>query len=1368
LIQAPGPILEREARGDDLLQLQLRRAALTMLAAAWRASTSSATTKFLRRIAAALRAGSLASALRDLDRAWRCLPGPTPTLAACYGHVLLLQGQDYYAALGLLQRALELGPDPEAAAASALALLRLERGAEARERLHAALSEYCVTPGGLLFHAAGEIALHPSVGAPGWVGRGPRLEILGQLAGTDAAVVLDIAIQGGASFSQLLPRRDAGSARQHFSFSSPAAAPHLPLEIRAHGVPLTGSTLCVPAWFAFDGRATTESGRVTGWARLGWQPARRLRLRLQDETGRRLLTQTGPAGVGGPGLPFSLKAHAAGLRGSVIDIAARLPDGRWRSLPDSPLLLPRAVHAATRVPRPLKRWRASAVPARAARSPVQPARLTDVVVAVYRGREETIACLHSVLGTLDAHARLVVVDDATEDEALAAALDELAADGRITLLRNTVNQGFVASMNRVLSANPSHDVVLLNSDTLVFDDWLPRLRAAAYSDCSVGTVTPLSNAGSIASYPYPGGAEVTPEFAAALHAMARATHAGKSVEIPVGVGFCLYIRYDCRREVGAFDAVFGKGYGEEVDFCLRARRRGFSHRLAADVFVYHAGGVSFGSQRAALLARSQRILNLRHPGYDSFIASFETQDPLHALRRRLDEHRLSAFQERFVLLVSCAMTGGVERFVTERCRDIRAQGLHPLILRPATEGDTRHCELWTDALELPNLRFAIPRELPALRALLGALRLEAIEIQHFLHLDARVIEAVRELPIPYDLFVHDYAWICPRVTLIDGSGRYCGEPAVTACQRCVRRNGSNIGEKIAVPALRARSDAWLRGARHVWAPSLDTATRLQRHFPELEVQVRPHATPKPPEAAVRRPVERALLRIALLGAIGDHKGYAVLLACARDARARGLPLEFVVIGYTRDDAPLFASGKVFVTGRYSEAEAPHLLRREQPDLVWLPSVWPETWCYTLDHALDAGLPVVAYDLGGIAERLRAAGTGELLALDTPARAINDHFLRHLKSGTTVAARAPSFVQSRPPAPCSDDKMSQGPVEISMKNKDEKSMADLRDQGMSASVQVLPLPQGLYLFSVKSASPVTPRSNGELSLPAVHVGLGPGVHPEQVEFIAGPNTHGAWLFAPGDLLVMKVNRAGAMLVMTSVRAPGGDVLSIKVERLEARAEEAGAVAPAVADAVEANPLIPTHERADQAGARPYVPVQIGLHVRSRGDMTFVDAPWAGRVAPGLWIESFSVRPLEALGASELEYKALTGSGFETPWLSEDKMCGTKGMAVPLVGFALRIKPGAAGAGYDCEYSGYFQSGVTVGPLRNGAPCRSTVANDPLEGVQVRLLKRAADGVPEHAQVKTPRRSKGRTRSAAAASSPHPQPPAGIPPQSPRRR
>lgn len=1338
---------------DTSLAFLIRGSLLQALHDSLRDVASPAARRNLQEARAALRAGALDIALRNLDRAWRCAPQDAATVAPIYGRLLVLEGRDYDAALGLLQRAIESAPDPDVAALSALSLLRLQRHEDARRHVETALAQYCVVSSGLLYRVAGDIMRHPAIQARGWIGHGPNLELLGELSPEEPSNVLDIKIDGQATFTQLLRRSPRAERECTFSFPSPKLRPDARLEVSTRGVPLIGSGAGIPSDFALDGRTVSRGRCLIGWARIGWLPNRPLRVRIEDEEGHRAMAKTDRRALPGWRWPFKVNMRAAGLRGNRIWISASLPDGRWQPLPDSPVLLEREVRPAVR----LHKWSVNSRRGGARHALTERTRMTDVIIPVFRGRPETLACIDSVLATVDHDVRVIAVDDATDDPALAAALDTLAAEGRIELLRNTENQGFVISANRALALHPTHDAVLLNSDTLVFGDWLARLRATAYSGPTVGTVTPLSNAGSIASYPHALGAAVAPEYAAALHALATSTHPGFSVEIPVGVGFCLYMRRDCLTDVGTLDAaLFGKGYGEEVDFCLRARRRGWSHRLAADVFVYHAGGLSFGSQRTALVDRSRRLVNMRHPGYEGFIASFLAQDPLHYLRRRLDEHRLSSFQGRFVLMVTLAMTGGVERFVTERCSSLRAQGFFPLLLRPVKAGNARRCELWTDAITVPNLSYDIPQDLGALTAVLGSLRLEAIEIQHFLHLDPRVIDAVRSLPIPYDVFIHDYAWICPRVTLIDGSGRYCGEPAVSVCQTCVRRNGSSLGEAISVPALRARSAGWLRSAHRVIAPSADTATRLQQHFTDLAVEVRPHTQPVVPAPRPAPVPGKKVVRVALIGAIGEHKGYRILLACARDARARRLPLEFVVIGYTANDAPLLATGKVFVTGRYSDGEAPHLLRREEPDVAWLPSVWPETWCYTLDYALAAGLPVLAFDLGAIAERLRAAGGGTLVPLGLPPREINDRFLQLVGPAQLPKATPSRFVQSQLSGRRNDANMKakQSGKILMNRNFEEKPAQAAQEEAMSASVQVLPLPSGLYLFSVKAASPSSSRAHGELSLPAVHVGLGPGVRSDQVEFIAGPSTHGAWLFSQGDLLVTKVNGAGATLVMTSVRAPGGEVLSIKVERLEARAEAlAGAQADVGTSA--SGPLrsgvLPGREpRKSIATAmddESPLPVRIGAHIRTRGDMTFTDAPWAGRVAPGLWIEAFSVAPMKRFDAKDIEYKGLTGSGFETPWLSDDKLCGTKGMAVPLVGFAVRLRPTAATAGYECEYSGYFQSGVTVGPLRNGAPCRSTVANDPLEGLQVRLLKHSPPTFgqrPESAKDTKPSNDRGTVR------------------------
>ena len=106
-----------------------------------------------------------------------------------------------------------------------------------------------------------------------------------------------------------------------------------------------------------------------------------------------------------------------------------------------------------------------------------------------------------------------------------------------------------------------------------------------------------------------------------------------------------------------------------------------------------------------------------------------------------------------------------------------------------------------------------------------------------------------------------------------------------------------------------------------------------------------------------------------------------------------------------------------------------------------------------------------------------------------------------------------------------------------------------------------------------------------------------------------------------------------------------------------------------------------------------------------------------------MEAFAILPQHALATSAIEYKGLSASGDETAWLPSGSRCGTSGRSIPLVGFAVRQKAGVAGARFDCEYSGYFQSGTVSGPARNGAPCLSTAADDPLEGLQLRIVDRS---------------------------------------------
>jgi GT2 family glycosyltransferase/glycosyltransferase involved in cell wall biosynthesis len=1160
----------------------LRESALLVLEFDLRVGVTRSSFRILRRVHAALRENCLGAALRQIDRAWRSHPEDAEALAPIYARLLAFEERNQDATLRLLQQVTL--SDPDVAALTVHALSHLRRGNEARQHLESALAEFCVMPAGLLAYVATEILHQHDTQAAGWIGLGPALELIGEMRDQEPSRTLEVCLDSGAEFAQPITLQESGRA---FHFKLPRLSSGATIRVTCRDMPLLGSGLRVPADFGLDGRAAGTGPNLTGWARMGWLPTRPVELCVEDEDGRRHLTKTRGLPQPGPRWPFTLNLRRAGILGSRITILAMVPDGRWLPLPDTPMLLKQAVKLPGCTPSPLGRWRphSSDYAGKAFNKRAPP---VDVIIPVYRGRHETLACIEAALATVGT-ARVIVVDDATDDLALAIALDELGAEKRINLLRNPMNLGFAASVNRALARNRTHDAVLLNSDAVVFGDWLERLRAAAYREPKIGTVTPFSNSGAIASYRRADEHPLSAEEAATLHELAASTNADLSHEIPVGVGFCLYVRRECLREVGDFDAsVFDKGYGEEADFCLRARQLGWSHQLAADVFVYHAGGRSFGSRRAALLDRSQRLLNLRHSGYDRFITDFMAQDPLYALRRRLDEQRLLAYENQFVLLVTLALTGGVQRFVDQRCREIRAQGFLPLLLRPYKPGDSRRCELWTDAIDVPNLRYDIPSGLEALGALLRSLHFKHIEIQHFLHIDARVIDMVRALDVAYDVFVHDYAWVCPRITMIDGSGRYCGEPAVSVCNSCVRLNGSNLGGKaISVSQLRQRSASWLQQARRVFAPSVDTATRFEKYF-SMPIAVRAHGAPVAPTTSLPRPILNRVVRIAVIGAIGEHKGYRVLLNCARDAKRRGLQLEFVVIGYTENDRPLLDTDKVFVTGRYSEGEAVHLLRREKPDVAFLPSVWPETWCFALDEAVALGIPVIAFDLGAVGERLRELELKVLLPLDMEPGHINDQFL-------DFAAKL------RKP----DHRLTpNGTLALSnLVNKTPDRDSALSDEALSASVQVLSLQAGLYQFSVTAAAATTERLQDkyQFRVPAMHVGLGPGVRSDQVEFITGPATDGAWLFAQEDLLVIKLSGTSATFILTSVPAPSGQRLSIKVERLYSRSHAAASVLPAAAATAAKVLASPDKKSMPESEAsstfNDALPLKIAAHMRA---------------------------------------------------------------------------------------------------------------------------------------------------------------------------
>ncbi|MBD8708426.1 glycosyltransferase [Pseudomonas sp. CFBP 13711] len=269
----------------------------------------------------------------------------------------------------------------------------------------------------------------------------------------------------------------------------------------------------------------------------------------------------------------------------------------------------------------------------------------DVLVPVYDGLEETLECVHSVLRSREFNRtvhRLVVMNDATPNPTLRQALRDLAAAGEIEHVEHATNLGFIRNVNRGMALSPERDVVWLNADTRVHGNWLDRLRAVAYSAKDIASVTPFTNNGELMSFPVSRVSHTMPTAReqAGLDELARVTDS-PAVEIETGCGFCLYIKRDAIDEAGYLDEVhLLRGYGEETDWCLRARSLGWRHMGAPNVFVAHQGGISFGDEKSLRVAHNNGILKRRYPNASARYQDFCMRDPLKLPRQALQRARL--------------------------------------------------------------------------------------------------------------------------------------------------------------------------------------------------------------------------------------------------------------------------------------------------------------------------------------------------------------------------------------------------------------------------------------------------------------------------------------------------------------------------------------------------------------------------------------------------------------------------------------------------------------------------------------------------------------------------------------------------------
>lgn len=260
-----------------------------------------------------------------------------------------------------------------------------------------------------------------------------------------------------------------------------------------------------------------------------------------------------------------------------------------------------------------------------------------IIVPVFNAMDHVEACLESIARTVPPDAEVLLIDDASTDKRLLPILQSWVNEAKPVrrLLIHKENRGFVATVNEGMKLAGT-DVVLLNSDTVVTTGWLQCLADCLASDDSIATATPWSNNGEIVSIP---------EFCVSNPSPDNPNNIARTISLcgtpdypglPTAVGFCMAISQRAIKQVGLFDEeTFGRGYGEENDFCQRAEQAGFRNVLCDNAYVVHHGGASFGPLGLKPDDNSMKRLLAKHPDYQEKVTDFIQKDPLATRRQEI-------------------------------------------------------------------------------------------------------------------------------------------------------------------------------------------------------------------------------------------------------------------------------------------------------------------------------------------------------------------------------------------------------------------------------------------------------------------------------------------------------------------------------------------------------------------------------------------------------------------------------------------------------------------------------------------------------------------------------------------------------------
>ena len=230
------------------------------------------------------------------------------------------------------------------------------------------------------------------------------------------------------------------------------------------------------------------------------------------------------------------------------------------------------------------------------------------------------------------------------------------------------------------------------------------------------------------------------------------------------------------------------------------------------------------------------------------------------------------------------------------------------------------------------------------------------------------------------------------------------------------------------------------------------------------------------------------------------------------------------------------------------------------------------------------------------------------------------------------------------------------------------------------------------------------------LPGVRISASPadGASP-RLSIISFGND--GWISGRDDGLLVRVLGGPAQVLVTIYQAAdgAGAAPDLQVMRLTNGSAQA-AIAPQNAQSAPAQHAAPA----------PSGPQEVTAHIQRTGDVAVSIGDWIGEPGQQKWIEGFSILPQRGLEAEDIEYQAVLGRGWLSPWSEGGQFCGSRGMALPILGLRVQLR-GQAAQRYAAHVTATFTDGTRIGPVEDGELVEAA-SLAPLEAFQVTITDR----------------------------------------------